>query len=116
MQRLFSIFPQGLPGCGLALRRIGVAATVLQQTSDLDLPLRVAALLPVAALLAGLLTPWFAALGVALVLLQAALGALAPLPAAIAVCHAAALGLLGPGAYSLDARLFGRRRLTFPRP
>ncbi|WP_257389544.1 hypothetical protein [Tahibacter caeni] len=116
MQRLFSIFPQGLPGCGLALLRIGVAAAVVQQTADLDTPLRVAALLPVAALMAGLLTPWFAALGVALALLQAALGAFAPLPAAIAVFHAAALGLLGPGAYSLDARLFGRRRLTFPRP
>ncbi|WP_386065745.1 hypothetical protein ACFJIW_14345 [Tahibacter sp. UC22_41] len=115
MQRLYSIFPQGLPGCGLALLRIGVAAALVQQTADLDLPLRMAAWLPVAALLIGLLTPWFATLGVVLALLQAVLGVLAPLPATIAVCHAAALGLLGPGAYSLDARLFGRRRLTFPR-
>ncbi len=26
------------------------------------------------------------------------------------------LGLLGPGAFSLDARLFGRRRLIVPKP
>jgi uncharacterized membrane protein YphA (DoxX/SURF4 family) len=32
------------------------------------------------------------------------------------VVIAAAISLLGPGAYSIDARLFGRREIIIPRP
>jgi uncharacterized membrane protein YphA (DoxX/SURF4 family) len=32
------------------------------------------------------------------------------------VIMAAAIALLGPGAYSIDARLFGRREIIIPRP
>ena len=37
------------------------------------------------------------------------------LAALIVVVDAAALALLGPGALSIDARLFGRREITIPR-
>jgi uncharacterized membrane protein YphA (DoxX/SURF4 family) len=33
----------------------------------------------------------------------------------LAVMMAISLALLGPGAYSVDARLFGRREITIPR-
>ena len=33
----------------------------------------------------------------------------------LAVAMAISLALLGPGAYSIDARLFGRREITIPR-
>jgi len=33
---------------------------------------------------------------------------------ALSSLNAAVIALLGPGAYSLDARLFGRREIVFP--
>jgi hypothetical protein len=38
-----------------------------------------------------------------------------PLVPVLAIPVAVALALLGPGAYSLDARIFGRRVIVFPR-
>jgi uncharacterized membrane protein YphA (DoxX/SURF4 family) len=74
------------------------------------------------ALVAGLLTPGAALLAAALSLVRA----LAPPPAgAPALEGGAVLGLLfvmgvtvallGPGAFSVDARLFGRREIVVPR-
>jgi hypothetical protein len=34
--------------------------------------------------------------------------------ALVCLAAAAALGLLGPGAFSIDARLFGRRQIFIP--
>jgi hypothetical protein len=34
-------------------------------------------------------------------------------PIIISILNSAALGMLGPGAYSLDARIFGRRIVNF---
>ena len=38
-----------------------------------------------------------------------------PLPTAVVVIVAAAIALIGPGAFSLDSRLFGRREIIIPR-
>lgn len=65
------------------------------------------------ALLAGALTP-AAVLAVSLLLL-ARLAEGAGQTTLLLLVMAVALGLLGPGAYSVDARLFGRREIEVPR-
>jgi uncharacterized membrane protein YphA (DoxX/SURF4 family) len=67
------------------------------------------------ALCLGFLTPLVAALTIVLVV--ATWLATRRTVGAVHVCavlDAIAIGLLGPGAYSLDARLFGRRRVIVP--
>ena len=65
-----------------------------------------------AALVAGFLTPLFAAAAVVgEVTVFIGTGAETAWPAVAAV-NAVALALLGPGDYSLDARLFGRRTVV----
>lgn len=119
LQRLFSTFPGGLPGAGLALLRAAVA-----------IPLVYAGLLSVASwspvfwegvtagaailLLIGLWTPLAGAL---IAVAELSLAVLHPAEAWMHVHFAAmgaALAMLGPGGCSLDARLFGRKRIQIP--
>ena len=66
------------------------------------------------AFLAGALTPAAAGLGGTLV--AALVFVSAPgTGGGLLLVTVAALGLLGPGAYSVDARLFGRREIQVPR-
>ena len=65
-------------------------------------------------LFAGLLTPVVAVLGGLLGASRLVLSKVGPLQAGILLAHAASLALLGPGAYSLDALRFGRRRVSPP--
>jgi hypothetical protein len=79
-----------------------------------------ASLLSAGAILLGVATRWAGALGAAsaaaLVLPHlgrtAALGG--RLPALLLAAASATLALVGPGAFSLDARLFGRREIVIP--
>ncbi len=75
------------------------------------------------ALIAGFLTPIAAGLVAVGILLAASFGypfpenpiSGAPLPASLMIVVSAALAFLGPGALSLDGRVFGRREIVIPR-
>ena len=117
------MFPPGGPGFGLLLLRISVAATfVLSAANRTGIssihPLLVGALLVSLCLTTGVLTPYlsFIVCVYALVNLFSAGSYLDELVLASLLLSAAALALLGPGAYSVDARLFGRRVVVVPPP
>ena len=121
MQRLFSMFPPGGPGIGLLLLRISVAATfVLIVANRADLStihlIFVVATLIALALTIGFLTPYlsFVVCVYALVNIFGGASRVDELVLASLLLSAAALALLGPGAYSVDARLFGRRVVVVP--
>ena len=132
LQRLFSTFPDGKPGLGLLLLRsaVGGIAVALGALYLCGLIERVPsvwviALLLIAsgaALLIGLMTP-FASLLAGLCVLGIAFSwvpapplasLLARLVGLVLVVTAVAIALVGPGAFSLDGYLFGRREIVIP--
>jgi hypothetical protein len=120
VQKLFSMFPAGLPGLALLLLRLSVAALLfIDQAGNLLLPapawLLIVSMVAALAVSLGFLTPLFAVLsGLAKIVALAGLAQiLAPL-VVLALLLAAALAMLGPGAYSLDAKMFGRRVVLLP--
>jgi len=132
MQRLFSTFPDGRPGAGLLILRAAVGGSLLvlggtylvhaPQASGWSLAIGLVAAASGASLLIGFLTPLgvlagLVAIGLALVWPSLACRALpnGKLAALLLGVFAAAVALLGPGAISVDARLFGRREISIPR-
>ena len=119
MQRLFSTFPCGLPGAGLALLR-AAAAIPLVYTGLLTVASSSPVLLEVVTagaailLLIGLWTPLAGALVAVAELGLAVLHPAAPWMYVHFAAMGAALSMLGPGGFSLDARLFGRKRIQIP--
>jgi hypothetical protein len=114
------MFPTGWPGIALLLLRVALSANVaygvLEVRANLDMAWVLALLATVSvALCLGLLTPVSAALGALteIVIWHFSTGALAALHVC-AILVAIAVAMLGPGAYSLDAKLFGRRQVIFP--
>ena len=107
------MFPPGWPGIGLLLLRMSVAAACLLAYIQCETLAAwvLATLIPMTACLcAGALTPLAAVLALALELNAAAnLRANGAGLVIITIIDAAALALLGPGGYSLDALRFGRR-------
>jgi hypothetical protein len=112
------MFPARGPGIALLLLRASVAAGFF-----LDGPVHAAGIftrsdavlraLLAAALGLGVLTPLTALLGCVLAIVDVTrLGMMQTPVAVLTMVNAIALSLLGPGAYSLDARLFGRRVLV----
>jgi uncharacterized membrane protein YphA (DoxX/SURF4 family) len=122
LQRLFSTFPDGWPGFGLLLLRLGagIALVCLAINGFLAMgePVSIASDLVAAIggifLLAGLWTPLMGAL-VAMDELWIALSVYSSQREArwihiLLALLTVAVAMLGPGAWSLDARLFGRKR------
>ena len=128
MQRLYSNFARGWPGGGLLVLRLGAGIPLIYLSvaswmgADLGQPAKIA-LDAVGAvggilLLIGLWTP-LAGAAVAfthLVLLfsQPFSKQIYPFVHFFVAVLGVALAMLGPGAWSIDARLFGRKRLTPP--
>ncbi|PTL81357.1 hypothetical protein [Vitiosangium sp. GDMCC 1.1324] len=112
MQRLFSMFPEGGPGAGLLLLRLSVALSLRFNPSDGLLKHALLAL-PAVGICLGALTPALAAMCCLLNVYDFIVMGGTTLPElGIRILTAGALMLLGPGAHSLDARLFGRRVVT----
>ena len=122
MRRLFSTFAGGRPGLGLLLMRLVVGSVLLvrvgpQLWNDQRLPTAFASL-PLAGsgvlLLAGLWTP-LAGTVVALIEISRILTIdTDPVVCLLAGTIAGALAMLGPGRWSVDAQLFGWRRIDAP--
>ena len=117
MQRFFSTFPNEWPGAGLLLLRLTLASALLADGTEALIGTGAAQALAASSILAGALIAiglWTPIAGVIVCVLQlgvvlTANGPIVPhlLQAAVGLC----LALLGPGAWSIDARLFGRRRV-----
>ena len=134
LQRLYSTFPGGRPGIGLLLLRAMVGLTATAEgilylsgpsslSSSTNWLLGTVLITSGASLVAGFVTP-YAALLVGLCFLGIVLSWF-PAPSSSSLhdtrqvafgmmITAAALALLGPGAFSCDGRLFGRREIVIP--
>jgi hypothetical protein len=115
------MFPAGLPGLALLLLRASVAtALVAENYSHRRDPsgwVQAAAVLISVAASVGYLTPIVAVTGLVLhTVIWSRLGIGSAALTSIIFLDAIALALLGPGAYSVDSYLFGRRVVVLPPP
>ena len=126
MQRLFSGFANGLPGTGLLLLRLLTGAALIHfGIANLreapPLPTAVLQIIGIGTgilLLVGLWTPVAGALA-AIVKVSIAFSRYFshsddPWIPILQAVLSAVLAMVGPGAWSIDARVFGRKRMDFP--
>ena len=132
LHRLFSAFPSGLPGVGLLLLRVVVGAALvahgvlcLASSDRITVVVSVSTallLLSGGCLLIGFLTPILSLLAglecLGIVWSWFPFQLLSPFESKLAlapvIAMSAAIALLGPGAFSLDARLFGWKEIVIP--
>jgi uncharacterized membrane protein YphA (DoxX/SURF4 family) len=128
---LFSTFPEGWQGVGLTLMRLAVALSAIAQgINTFGAPHAMAPgwalgfleILCGVAVLIGFLTPIAGAcaalgnlaIGISWLGTSGGNGSEMALAAGYLVVMSTALMLLGPGMFSIDARLFGRREIIIP--
>jgi len=132
LQKLFTSFPDGWPGVGLIVLRLAVAFSAIVQAfsalsasdgAGLTFWMTVSsAILVGLVLLIGFLTPiagvaatiGYVAMSVSMLLANDANKHSQAFAALNLAVMSIALVLLGPGAFSLDARFFGRREIIIP--
>jgi len=118
VRRLFSSFARGWPGVGLLLLRVAAGGSLIARTTLVlestlfgtglfQLLIATAGLL----LIAGLWTPVVATVMVLLELWRIFSRHGDPASDILLCALALAIALLGPGAWSVDARLFGWKRI-----
>jgi uncharacterized membrane protein YphA (DoxX/SURF4 family) len=121
VQRLFSTFPEGWPGTGLVFLRAATTIPLVQfiagsQRATLPVSVIFQFLAAICSVLLtiGLWTPvaglFMAISEMSLLLFPSASTSMHIVLAALG----AALAMIGPGAWSVDARLFGRKRIRIP--
>ena len=121
---MFSAFPGGWPGLGLLLLRALVGVTLIAQIvayvgstklNVLGWVVTALVLIIASCLLAGFMTP-IAAIVIGLGAIALAVSSLPDTNQTLlnVIVLTAAIALLGPGAFSIDARMFGRREILIP--
>jgi putative oxidoreductase len=126
VQRLFSTFADGWPGVGLLLLRLltGAAlihfgiASIREGPPPLTAALQIIGMATAALLLMGMFTPLAGVLAAAakvwIAISRFSSHSGDPWVALSQAVLAAALAMIGPGAWSIDARRFGRKRIDLP--
>lgn len=123
MQRLFSTFPNARPGAGLLLLRLtlgGVlfanAAVTVQQSMPSQLILAAAEVVTGMLLIIGFWTPVAGAIVCSLAIGTVLVAGPATEAQLLRAAIGLSLALIGPGAFSIDARRFGRQRIEIKQP
>jgi putative oxidoreductase len=119
LQRLFSTFAEGWPGFGLLLQRVLTStillyfagANLLQRSSSVPSLPHLMAAVAGALLLFGLWTP-LAGSAIAIVEIWIFLARSGnPVIAIMLVSLGATVAMIGPGVWSIDAQLYGRKHI-----
>lgn len=124
MQRIFSTFPDGWPGRGLLLLRVAGSVPLFVigisrlwgEPADAALWIRILSCISGGLMLVGFWTPFAAALQVMLEGIFAVGGAAFGWPHVLHALIGLSLMMLGPGYWSIDARLYGRKRIDLGQP
>ena len=119
MQRLFTTFADGWPGFGLLFQRLVTGIVLLHHGTALFKETPTAATIALQALgavlaifiMIGLWTPVAGALSAAVEVWTALVYPGDAATALLLATLGATLAMIGPGAFSIDARLFGRKHI-----
>ena len=119
LQRLFSTFANGWPGAGILLQR-GLAGSLLLYYGISQISTRPPGILIIPEsmgalaglfLLVGLWTPVAGTVAFLMQLWVILAGMREPMIAVVSAMLGATVAMIGPGAWSIDARIFGRKHI-----